>query len=68
MNIMSLIFGAILVGYLLSAILNKVFNKKTEKNPYGKGGIVLTEEQKERYRKELESDRWRKYSSEYGGY
>jgi hypothetical protein len=59
---MGWIIGVIIVGYLLHELFNVIFSKKkTEKNPYGKGGIVLTEEQKERYTKELASDNWKHY-------
>jgi len=55
---MGWIITTIVAGFLLHELYIFLFKKKTENNPYGKGGIVLTEEQKERYAKELSSDEW----------
>jgi len=64
---MGWIITTIVAGFLLHERYIFLFKKKTENNPYGKGGIVLTEEQKERYAKELTSDEWKRYSKEHGG-
>lgn len=53
------IVAIIIVGYLIYHVYLSI-NKKKVKNTNIEG-IVLTEEQKERYAKELASDKWKEY-------